>query len=76
MKRCWGGHYFASNVGVLPTVPDGCVLKSRLVLSLPKRAFGRKAKERRRRLRFALLHDCARNVTFDVAPTVNARSQR
>lgn len=75
MKRCWGGHYFASNVGVLPTVADRCLLTPRLVLSIPKRSLGRKAKERRRRLRCALLHACHRDVTRDVAPTIDARTQ-
>ena len=66
---------FASNVGVLPTIPDGCVLDARLVLAIPKKAFGRKLKRRRRRMRYALLHSCCPNVTNDVAPTIDGRSQ-
>lgn len=77
MKRCcWGGFLFASNVGVLPTVPDGCVLDPRVVISIPKKDLGHKGKIRRKRLRHALLHDCCRDVTRDVAPTIDARSRR
>jgi hypothetical protein len=77
--RCWSGHLFASNVGVLPTEPDGCILDPGLVLSVPSKDFGRKCKHKRRRLRrlrHALLHDCCPNVTNDVAPTIDARTQR
>ncbi len=74
--RCWGGHLFASNVGVLPTEPDGCILDPRIVLSVPSKDFGCKRKRRRRRLRHALLHACCPNETNDVAPTVDARTQR
>jgi hypothetical protein len=77
MKHCcWGGHLFASNVGVLPTEPDGCVLDPGVVLSVPSKNFGRPCKRRRSRLRRALLHACCPNVTNDVAPTVDARTQR
>jgi hypothetical protein len=77
MKNCcWGGHLFASNVGVLPTVPDGCLLNARVVLSIPTKDLGCKPKRRRRRLRRALLHSCCPNVTNDVAPTIDARTQR
>jgi len=70
-----GGHLFASNVGVLPTEPDGCVLDPGVVLSVPSKDLGR-GRKRRRRLRHALLHDCCPNVTNDVAPTVDSRTQR
>ena len=60
---------------MLPTVPDGCVLDSGVVLSVPSRNFGRKFKKRQRRLRHALTHDCCPDVTNDVAPTVDARTQ-
>jgi hypothetical protein len=77
MKHCcWGGHLFASNVGVLPAVPDGCVLDPGVVLSVPSADFGHRGHRRRKRLRHALLHDCSPNVTNDVAPTVDARTQR
>jgi hypothetical protein len=73
-RCCWGGHYFASNVGILPTEPDACILNPRLVLSIPTKDLGRKFKRRRRRLRRYLLR-CHRDVTSDVAPTVDARTQ-
>jgi hypothetical protein len=73
--HCWGGHLFASNVGVLPTVPDACTLSPRLILSVPTKDLGRKLKRRRRRLRRELLR-CDINVTRDVAPTSNACVQR
>lgn len=75
--RCWGGHLFASNVGVLPTEPDGCILDPRVVISIPLRDLGRpcKLRRRRRRLRHLLLTACCPNVTRDVAPTIDARVQ-
>lgn len=73
---CWGGHFFASNVGMLPTEPDGCVLDPRVVLSFPKEGLSRHRKKRLRQLRRELLHACCPNVTNDVAPTVDARTQR
>ena len=77
MKHCcWAGHLFASNVGVLPTVPDGCILDPRIVLSVPSKDFGTRLKKRQRRLRHALTHDCCPNETNDVAPTVDVRTQR
>jgi len=78
MKRrcCWGGHLFASNVGIFPTVPDGCVLDPKIVLSIPTKDLSRKFKRRQRQLRRKLLHDCCPNETNDVAPTVDARTQR
>lgn len=76
MKHCcWGGHFFASNVGVLPTEPDGCTLDPRLVLGVPSKDFGRRRKHRLRQLRRALLHSCCPIVTDD-APTIDVRVQR
>lgn len=76
MKHCcWGGYLFASNVGVLPTEPNGCTLDPGLVLSVPSKKFGRPCRRRKDRLRRALLRDCCPDVTNDVAPTVDARSQ-
>lgn len=77
MKHCcWGGHLFASNVGVLPTEPDGCILDARVVFSIPKKELSRHLKKRRRQLRHKLLHACCPNVTNDVAPTIDVRAQR
>ncbi len=73
--RCWDGHLFASNVGVLPTEPDGCVLDPRLVLSIPNKDLGHSRRRRRRRLQRELFR-CDCNETNDVAPTIDARTQR
>lgn len=75
-RRCWGGFFFASNVGVLPTIPDGCILDPRVVLAIPKKDLSHKGKIRRKRLRHAILHACCPNETNDVAPTIDARTQR
>lgn len=75
MKRCcWGGHLFASNVGVLPTEPDACILDPRLILSIPARDLGRRLRRRRRRLRRELLR-CDCNVT-SALPTEDTCTQR
>lgn len=75
MHRCWDGHLFASNVGILPTVPDACTLNPGLILSIPVKDLGRGRRRRRRRLRRGLLRcDCV--VTSNVAPTIANRTQR
>lgn len=74
-RHGWGGHFFASNVGVLPTESDACTLDPRLILSIPTKDLGRRFKRRRRRLRRELLRSDV-NVTRDVAPTANACVQR
>lgn len=64
---------FASNVGVLPTKPDGCVLDPGIVLSIPDDDLGRRCRKRRKKLRRELLR-CACNETIGARPTVDART--
>jgi hypothetical protein len=75
MKRCcWGGHLFASNVGVLPTEHAICTLDPRLILSVPTRDLGRKLSRRRRRLRRELRR-CDCDIT-SLVPTTDTCTQR
>jgi hypothetical protein len=74
-RCCWGGHLFASNVGVLPTEPDGYSLDARLVLSIPKKRFSRHYRKRQRQLRHKLLHACCPDVTGNSVPTIDTRTQ-
>jgi hypothetical protein len=55
-RRCWTGHLFASNVGVLPTVFSG--VNPKLVVSMPTDELSRHRRKRLRQLRRELLRNC------------------
>jgi len=58
MKRCWTGHYFASNVGILPTTSEG-VVNPQLIFAIPLKKFGKPCRRRTyKRLRRALMRPC------------------
>ena len=67
---CYTGHYFASNVGVLPV--EGCLISQRHIFSRPKKKFSRRFRKRFWEMRKELL-SCVPNPTLCYVPTIDSR---